>query len=197
MKTAFFKNLTNLKNFNKIIIFFIATIILFIIYFLYNDLYNENKRTIKCNQTFALCPAAECTPDPLKSNNVYCPCKVSTGANYSYGNKTCDEISPYTGDNGEKYIYSTFSPIIASLGYEQVSCPSKGVNLNCMNKLCTVNPNNPKEAICVCNSTNNNGESWFSWQKKNTKSSCNYVSGGSLTQHHSIKGILDKQQTQT
>ena len=151
--------------------------ILFIIYFLFN----KKNRVIKCNQQFALCPAAKCTPDPLNNNNAYCFCGVYKGYNYSYGNKTCSDISPYDGPNGEKFIYSTFSPKIASLGFEQIQCPNpKGVNLDCMNKKCSINPHDPRHAVCNCSKINNEGNPWNTWNKINTVSSCNYLSGASI-----------------
>lgn len=168
---------------------FIIFILVAVIKYFY---YQQNSIT-KCNQKFALCPAAKCTPDPINNNNAYCFCDVVNGDNYSYGDKSCNEIAPYKGKNGESFIYSTFSPIIASMGFEQIYCPSKGINLNCMNKKCSINPHNPKQAICNCSITNNDGEKWITWNKKNSFSSCNYLSGGSLEQHDIMYTFLQKQ----
>ena len=65
------------------------------------------------------------------------------------------------------------------MGYERISCPSNGVNLNCMNKICSINPNDPTKAICICSKINNQNNDWVTFNKKNTKSSCNYLSGAS------------------
>ena len=192
MSSFFNKFITKSKyRFLLVFIIFMLVAVLFV-----NYVYYQKKGVTKCNQPFALCPAAKCSPDPINTNNAYCFCYVENGENYSYGNKTCDELAPYKGKNGEDFIYSTFSPIIASMGFEQIYCPSKGINLNCMNKKCSINPHNPKQAICDCSITNNNGEKWVTWNKKDTVSSCNYLSGGELEQHHIMSDFLKKQKTE-
>lgn len=180
-------NLSLFKS-KKLLIFSIF-IFIFILLSVYLS-HNKINRVIKCNSKFALCPAAKCIPDPMNSNNAICYCDVSTGVNYSYGNKNCQDITGYIGANSQEYIYSDFSPIIGSMGYEKQTCPPNGVNLNCMNKLCAVDPNNPKKAICTCSITNNENQEWVTWNKKNTQSSCNYLSGASKEMSQSLGNFI-------
>jgi hypothetical protein len=106
---------------------------------------------------------AKCVPDPLNNNLAFCFCDVKKGINYSVNNDSCNKISPFDGVNGEKYIYSTFSPLISKMGYERINCPSNGVNLNCMNKICSINPNDPTKAICICSKINNENNDWVTF----------------------------------
>lgn len=124
---------------------------------------------------------AKCVPNPLNNNLAFCFCDVKKGINFSVNNNSCKKISPFYGINGEKYIYSTFSPIISKLGYERINCPPNGVNLNCMNKICSINPHDPTKAICICSKIDNENNIWSTFNKKNTKSSCNYLSGSSIS----------------
>jgi hypothetical protein len=78
-----------------------------------------------------------------------------------------------------------------SMGYKRISCPSNDTNLNCMNKLCSINPNNPNKAICVCNKLNNNGNKWYTFNKNNTAPICNYQSGTSLTDYEKMVSFIN------
>ena len=170
------KNIIKLKNI-FIILFFII-----LIYFIFNLFYSNNNNTnkiIKCNQKFALCPQAKCLPSPTNKNNGLCECFVKTGINYSVGGNSCNNLTHYK-DGLNEYIYSTFSPIIKKMGYNRITCPSNGVMLNCMNKICSVDPNNPDRAICECSKVNTNNKQWSTFNKNNTNSSCNYLSGAFL-----------------
>jgi hypothetical protein len=178
------------KNRKMILILLVIFLFFFICIFAFNVIYRQNK-VVTCNQPYALCPAAKCIPDPLNSNNAYCICDVANGVNYSYGNKTCDEIAPYEGNLGEQYIYSTFSPSLLAQGYEAINCPSKGINLNCMNKKCSIDPHNPKQSICNCSITNNHGQKWTTLNKKNTSSSCNYLSGASTEMENKLMQFIN------
>jgi len=119
-----------------------------------NNNNNNNNNIIKCNMKYGLCTAAQCVPHPYDNSKAYCFCDVVNGENYSVGGKSCKNISPYTKKSGEEIIFSDFSPIIEKMGYHVVSCPPEAVNLNCMNKICSVNPNDPSKAICICDKTN-------------------------------------------
>lgn len=151
----------------------------------------KNKTIKKCNQKYALCPAAKCVQDPYNEKNAYCSCFTKKGVNYSIGNKSCKNLRGYK-KNKQEYIYSTFSPTIQSMGYKRITCPSKGVNLNCMNKLCTVNPNNHKNAICVCTKTNNQGKKWTTFNKNKKKTSCNFLSGSKLNLTKKMTQFISK-----
>jgi hypothetical protein len=158
----------------------------------------KNRRTItKCHQKYALCPAAKCVPNPLDDKKALCDCFVETGTNYSVRGRsrksTCKSIKRYK-KKGVEYIYSTFSPIIKKKGYSRIFCPSKGINLDCMNKLCSVDPQNPKRAICVCSKTNNRGKKWATFNKKNTSSSCIYLSGASKIDSQKMDQFIKKKE---
>lgn len=184
------KSINNYKKYLLLFLWLILTsIVIGCLIYILNII--RKPRVIKCNQQYALCPAAKCVPDPIYNNIAYCNCYVENGVNYSYGNKTCSELSPRFGTHGEQYIYSTFSPIIKSLGFKRITCPSKNTNLNCMNQICSINPNNTNQAICRCKNTNNNGSSWNAWVKSD--SSCNYISGSSNTMTDSLSSYIDNE----
>ena len=117
-------------------------------------------------------------------------CDAINGANYSLGNDSCEKISPYYSKTGEEFIYSTFSPIIQKMGYTAVSCPPNAVNLNCMNKICTVDPNDSSKAICICDTTDNKGENWYTFNKNNMATTCNYKSGASSQDYKNLMSFI-------
>jgi len=127
---------------------------------------------------FGLCPAAKCVPNPYDASKAYCFCDVVNGTNYSFGNTNCENILPYN-ESGEEKIFSDFSPIIEKMGYHLESCPPEAVNLNCMNKICSVYPNDPTKALCVCDKTDNKGLEWYTFNKNSEPKTCNYQSGTS------------------
>jgi len=92
-------------------VYIIILVIIFWIYLIYTLLNNNEEKIIKCNQKYALCPAAKCVPNPFDSNQAYCDCFVKTGVNYSVRNESCNNLQPFKESSNE-YIYSTFSPII-------------------------------------------------------------------------------------
>lgn len=181
-----------LKSKVTFFIFFIliTLIVLFLAYSFYPEQQTKMK-SIKCNQKYGLCPAAKCIPNPFDNTKAYCWCDVVTGENYSLGNDSCKKISPYSSKTGEEFIYSTFSPVIKNMGYHVTKCPPKAVNLNCMNKICSVDPNDSTKAICICDTTNNNGLEWVTFNKNGTPASCNYQSGASTQDYKIINSVID------
>jgi hypothetical protein len=174
----------------SILCFFVVILICFFLY----SFYSSNSGTVnavKCNQKYGLCPAAQCIPNPNDKTQAYCWCDVVNGVNYSLGNDSCEKIKGYTSETGEEVIYSTFSPIIASMGYTKVSCSPQDVNLNCMNKICSVNPHNPSKAICVCDVSDNKGLDWVTFNENNKPMSCNYQSGASMQDYKTINSFID------
>jgi hypothetical protein len=141
---------------------------------------------------YALCPAAECVPTPFDNSKAYCFCDVINGNNYSVGNNNCLNIKPYNTKTGEEIIFSDFSPIIQKMGYHKIICPPEAVNYNCMNKICSVNPNDTSKAICICDKTFNEGLNWFTYNKIGQPNICNYKSGASIKQNQkNIKFIKE------
>lgn len=159
-------------------------------YFLYST--KQNKiNAVTCNQKYGLCPAAKCVPSPFDSSQAYCWCDVVMGVNYSLGNDSCEKISPYFSETGQEFIYSTFSPSIQDRGYHTVKCPPQATNLNCMNKICSVDPNDLTKAVCICDTTDNQGLPWITFNQNKTPTSCNYQSGASLQDYKTITSFID------
>jgi len=151
---------------------------------------NTNNNIIKCNMKYGLCPAAKCVPNPYVSSKAYCFCDVANGTNYSVGNNICKNIKPYTTKTGEEIIFSDFSPIIEKMGYHLETCPSKSVNLNCMNKICSVDPNNPSKAICICDQINNENLDWVTFNKNGEHKTCDYQSGSSVQNYIELMDFI-------
>ena len=172
------------SNLRYVYLIIFILVFIFILYALSNIINNNNNnnnnnKIIKCNMKFGLCPAAQCVPHPYDDSKAYCFCDAVNGENYSVGGNSCKNISPYTKKSGEEIIFSDFSPIIQKMGYHLVSCPPEAVNLNCMNKICSVNPNDPSKAICICDKTDNKGLNWATYNKNGEPKICNYKSGAS------------------
>ncbi|MGE3808543.1 MAG: hypothetical protein AB7K24_28085 [Gemmataceae bacterium] len=62
----------------------------------------------------------------------------------------CNRLKPSTDDNGIRTVYSTFSLKQFTEGKKGMKCPAGTPWTWCLNKRCTVDPANPKKAICVC-----------------------------------------------
>ena len=182
----------NTKNIKLIFLIIILIFVIFIIYLLFRYLNTPvNNSYVKCNMKFGLCPAAKCVPSPYDNTKAFCYCDVKTGNNYSVGNNNCNNIQPYTNNSGEEMIFSDFSPIISKMGYHITKCPPEAVNLNCMNKICSVDPNNHSKAICLCDKLDNNGLEWVTFNKNGEPKTCNYQSGASLQSYNNIKKFIE------
>ena len=99
-----------------------------------------------CNQPYALCSKADCVLDK-KTKKYICKCENFNGC--SMGTKHCNALKPYTDKNGDKIIFSTFSPEFGKKGYTLNTGPSKNW-ANCLNQKCVVDPNNKNKSICSC-----------------------------------------------
>jgi hypothetical protein len=99
-----------------------------------------------CNQPYALCSKANCVLDK-KTNTYTCYCENFNGC--SMGTLECDQLKPYTDKDGQKIIFSTFSPEFGKKGYTLNTGPAKQW-ANCLNQKCVVDPKNPKKSICKC-----------------------------------------------
>lgn len=158
----------------------ILAVFIFIIYIIISMYFTKNSnKMVKCNMKFGLCPAAKCIPSPYDDTKAFCMCDVATGTNYSVGNNDCEKIQPYKTKNGQEIIFSDFSPSITKMGYHLTYCPPEAVNMNCMNKICSVDPNDSSKAICICDKLDNNGLDWVTFNKNGAPKTCNYQSGAS------------------
>ena len=132
-----------------------------------------------CNQPYALCTSAKCELIKGTENDSIpkykCYCDVEIGC--SMGTKSCNDLKPYKKD-GKYFIYSTFNPKQLKENYKLTYC-NNGNLINCLNKICYIDPYNHKKSYCFCNlqpftGLNNN---WVTMSKKNKKCSCNNLSG--------------------
>jgi hypothetical protein len=101
-----------------------------------------------CQLQFALCTSAPCIPEPGNPKAAICTCDVEEGP--SLATVSCDTIKPSTDADGVRTIYSTFSLKQFEQGKRALKCPSGTPWTWCLNKPCTVDPANPKKAICAC-----------------------------------------------
>jgi hypothetical protein len=100
-----------------------------------------------CNHRYALCTSAPCIPDPNDPSKAICLCDVEEGP--SMATVACDTITT-TDANGITTVYSTFSLKQFAEGKKSMKCPNGTPWTWCLNKRCTVDPADPKRAICTC-----------------------------------------------
>jgi hypothetical protein len=101
-----------------------------------------------CKHQYALCTAALCIPQPGDRPKAICFCAVEESA--SMASVPCNTIQPSTDANGTRTIYSEFSLEQFKEDKKVLRCPSGSPWTWCLNKRCTVDPSDPKKAICVC-----------------------------------------------
>ena len=101
-----------------------------------------------CQQQFALCTSAPCIPEPSNPKVAICSCDVEDGP--SLASVACDTVKPSTDANGIRTVYSQFALKQWQQGKKTLKCPSGTPWTWCLDKRCTVDPANPKKAICAC-----------------------------------------------
>ena len=101
-----------------------------------------------CKHQYALCTSALCIPQPGDPTKAICFCDVQDGA--SMASVPCNTIQPSTDANGIRTVYSAFSLEQFKQGKKVLTCASGTPWTWCLNKRCTVDPSDPKKAICVC-----------------------------------------------
>jgi hypothetical protein len=104
--------------------------------------------TYLCQHSYALCTSALCIPQPGNHNQAICSCDVEEGPNMS--TTPCNKLKPSTDAYGIQTLYSTFSLDQFTQGKKSMKCPDGTPWTWCLNKRCTVDPSNPRKAICVC-----------------------------------------------
>jgi hypothetical protein len=129
-------------NFKTLVIPLVAVAI---ISFSYSKISNSNQL---CQHEYALCTSALCIPEPGDLTKAICFCDVEEGHNMS--TVPCESLKPSTDANGIRTVYSTFSLKQFMAGKKGMKCPSGTPWTWCLNKRCTVDPSNPKKALCVC-----------------------------------------------
>ena len=101
-----------------------------------------------CKHQYALCTSALCIPQPGDPTKAICFCAVQEGA--SMASVPCNTIQPSTDTNGIRTVYPAFSLEQFKQGKKALTCASGNPWTWCLNKRCTVDPSDPKKAICVC-----------------------------------------------
>ena len=101
-----------------------------------------------CKGTYALCSAAKCIPDPADPSQAICFCEVLEGA--SVGFLPCEKLAKRTLAHGVVQLHSTYSPMAYEQGMKAMTCPAGTPWTDCMDAVCTVDPQNPSKAVCIC-----------------------------------------------
>jgi hypothetical protein len=101
-----------------------------------------------CRHQFALCTSAPCIPEPGNPKVAICSCDVEEGP--SVASVACNTVKPSSDGNGVRTVYSQFAVTQWQQGKRTLRCPAGTPWTWCLNKPCTVDPANPKKAICAC-----------------------------------------------
>jgi hypothetical protein len=143
-----------------------------------------------CRQQFALCTSAPCIPEPGNPKVAICTCDVQDGANLA--TVACDTVKPSTDANGIRTVYSQFALNQFQAGKRGLKCASGTPWTWCLNKPCTVDPANPKKAICACDILRS-GE-WMTAGGNCNTATCStaYWSGASLNDVSDASNFLMK-----
>ncbi len=104
------------------------------------------KKPIICIQEYALCTSASCIPDARHSGYAICHCDVENGPSAGY--ESCAKRVPVKTKYNTEQIVSTFS--LTQYGEKKSLVCAQGFWTNCVDSPCTVDPTNPKHAICNC-----------------------------------------------
>jgi len=134
-----------------------------------------------------LCTSASCTTytDPSTGRQqLQCYCDVNNGKAVGINDGTV--FTPYSSNN-INYVYSLYSGVNSDLITKQ-TC-NTGTWGDCLNKICTIDPNNPNKAYCKCMPVNSSP--WVTFQNKNNNSpcSCDNLSGATNTAYTNIENF--------
>lgn len=145
-----------------------------------------------CKHEFALCTSALCVPQPGDPTKAICFCVVKEGM--SMATEACDKLKPSTDANGIRTVYSTFALDQFQEGKKGMKCPAGTPWTWCLNKRCTVDPSDPKKAICVCDVKRT--EDWMTLGGNCDTSTCKtgYWSGAAMNDFNVGNVFLAKAQ---
>lgn len=104
-------------------------------------------KNIICEQQYALCTSARCIPNPNNPDEATCFCEVLPGK--SLGHTSCNKRIPRIDQMGIKRVTSTFS-LAQFPSKKTMTCPSGKPWTDCLDQSCTVDPQDPSRAICLC-----------------------------------------------
>jgi hypothetical protein len=143
-----------------------------------------------CNHTFALCTSALCVPLPGDATKTICFCDVEEGPSMS--TVRCDRLRPSQDAKGIRTVFSTFSFKQFTQGKQGMRCAAGTPWSWCLNKRCTVDPTDPKRAICTCDVVRT--EEWMTLGGNCDTSTCEtgYWSGAAMTDFAQGNSFLAK-----
>jgi len=143
-----------------------------------------------CKHQYALCTSALCIPQPGDPAKAICFCDVQDGA--SMASVPCNTIQPTTDANGIRTVYSAFSLEQFKQGKKVLRCPNGTPWTWCLNKRCTVDPSDPKKAICVCDVLRT--EEWITLGGNCDTSTCTtgYWSGATVKDFNEATSFMVK-----
>lgn len=140
-----------MNRLKSVLISYIAPIVAVAVVALMASSYNKKDKHASmhlCKHQYALCTSALCVPQPGDPKKAVCFCDVEEGA--SMAQVECSKLEPKTDSHGIRTVYSTFSLKQFTEGKQGMKCPSGTPWTWCLDKKCTVNPSDPKKAICTC-----------------------------------------------
>lgn len=150
-----------------------------------------SKPNIVCDQPYVLCTSAPCIPDPSDpQSKAICQCDVQVGK--SYGNTSCNARKPKTMPDGSKALISTYSFEQAGM-IKVMTCPSGKPWTFCLDKPCTVNPMNTKQAICTCDIERKGKFVTFGGSCDTGSCGIGYWSGATVSDYNSASAFLAKE----
>jgi hypothetical protein len=143
-----------------------------------------------CKHQYALCTSALCIPQPGDPTKAICFCAVEEGASMS--SVPCDTNQPSSDANGIRTVYSAFSLEQFKEGKKVLKCPNGTPWTWCLNKRCTVDPSDPKKAICVCDVLRT--EEWITLGGKCDTGTCStgYWSGATVKDFNEATSFMVK-----
>lgn len=150
----------------------------------------RSSKTRLCKQPYALCTSARCVPQPGNPKQAICFCEVEDGE--SMATVSCRKLKPSVDENGIGTVYSTFSLKQFVEGKKVMKCPQGTPWTWCLNKRCTIDPSNPKKAVCVCDVVRS-GE-WITLGGNCDTSTCEtgYLSGATLKDFEESNAFMIK-----
>ncbi|HEY6154911.1 MAG TPA: hypothetical protein VIW07_14325 [Candidatus Udaeobacter sp.] len=143
-----------------------------------------------CKHQYALCTSALCIPQPGDPTKAICFCDVQDGA--SMASVPCSTIQPSTDANGIRTVYSAFSLEQFKEDKKVLKCASGTPWTWCLNKRCTVDPSDPKKAVCVCDVLRT--EEWITLGGKCDTGTCTtgYWSGATVKDFNDATAFMVK-----
>lgn len=143
-----------------------------------------------CQHQYALCTSALCVPSPDDATKAICFCDVEEGASMS--TVPCDAIKPSKDSYGIATVYSTFSLKQFTQGKKGMKCPEGTPWTWCLNKRCTVDPTNPKKAVCTCDIKRTGEWTTLGGDCNTTTCKNGYWSGATITDADGGNAFLTK-----